>query len=292
MGPCVRQLRAVMTCFNRRALTLDCLDRFFANQVDGLMLAAIVVDDGSSDGTGDAICDRFGPRVQVIRGDGNLYWNGGMRVAMSRAMQDDADFILWLNDDTMIQPDAVAVMVRAHDDFVCRGDNAAIIAAAIADPVSGQLSYTGMRRIGSRWRPLAITRVEPGEEPQRCDTMNGNCVLLPRAVWQRLQNLDAGFAHGLGDFDYGLRATAMGIPILLAPGLLGSCPRNSDRGSFKDANLSLAERWQAITGRKGLPMREWAIYAKRHGGKLWPLYWIWPYLKVLLVGIRNHGTTQ
>jgi GT2 family glycosyltransferase len=288
----MRQLRAVLTCHNRRALTVGCLDRFFASQVEGLTLSAVVVDDGSSDGTGDEIASRFGSRVELIRGDGQYFWNGGMRAAMSLAMGADPDFILWLNDDTMIQSDTIAVMLRTHDDRIRLGDSTAIVVAAFADPVNGQLTYSGVRRIGSRWRPLVFQRVEPGAVPVRCDTMNGNCLLLPRSAWQRVQNLEAGFVHVLGDFDYGLRATAMGIPIWVAPGILGLCSRDGDRVKFKDSELTLSRRWRAITGTKGLPMRSWAIYTRRHAGFMWPLLWVSPYIKVLFAGRRNTGVPR
>jgi GT2 family glycosyltransferase len=288
----MRKLSAVLTCHNRRELSLSCLDRFFSSQVEGLELSALVVDDGSSDGTGDEVRRRFGPRVHVICGDGKLFWNGGMRVAMSWAMEADPDLILWLNDDTMIQPNTIAVMLHTLDERIRLGDSAAIVAAAFADPVSGELTYSGVRQIGSRWRPLAFQRVVPLDAPVRCDTMNGNCVLLPRATWQRVQNLEAGFVHVLGDFDYGLRATAMGIPIWLAPGILGLCSRNFDRGTFKDANMALARRWRAITGTRGLPMRDWAIYTRRHAGILWPLLWVWPYVKVLFSGMRKGDVSR
>lgn len=288
----MRQLLAVLTCHNRRAQTLACLDGLFASKVEGMRLSAVVVDDGSCDGTSDEVGRRFGAQVRVIRGDGQLFWNGGMRVAMARAMQSNPDFILWLNDDTIIKPCALTVMVRTHDARVRSGDSTAIVVAACASPVSGQLTYGGLRLNGSRWRRLALGPVEPSAEPLRCDTMNGNCVLLPRAVWQELRNLDEGFVHGLGDFDYGLRATAIGIPIWLAPGLLGHCARNSDSGSFKDAELSLTARWRAITGIRGVPMRAWALYVRRHGGALWPLYWVWPYIKVLVAGVGKIGLTR
>jgi GT2 family glycosyltransferase len=288
----MRNLVAVLTCHNRKLQTLACLERFFSSQVQGVRLTAVLVDDGSSDGTGDAVARRFGGQVDLIQGDGQFFWNGGMRVAMSRAMAANPDFILWLNDDTMIQPATIAVMLHTHDERVRLGDSTAIVVAAFADLTNGQLTYSGMRRLGSRWRPLAFRRVEPGYEPLRCDTMNGNCVLLPQAAWQSVQNFEAGFIHVLGDFDYGLRATAMGIPIWLAPGVLGTCSRDSERGTFKDAGLPVTRRWRAITGTKGLPMLAWAIYTRRHAGVLWPVYWAWPYVKVLLAGIRKSGAVR
>lgn len=35
--------------------------------------------------------------------------------------------------------------------------------------------------------------------------------------------------------------------------------------------------------RKGLPWRSWLIFTRRHTGVMWPLYFAWPYAKLLVV---------
>ncbi len=55
----------------------------------GLELSVYLVDDGSSDGTGDAVRQAY-PSVSVIRGDGTLFWNRGMRKAWEDALKKNA----------------------------------------------------------------------------------------------------------------------------------------------------------------------------------------------------------
>ncbi|MBS0446511.1 MAG: glycosyltransferase family 2 protein [Proteobacteria bacterium] len=280
----MRRVIAVLACHNRKAQTVACLEACFASARGHADASAVVVDDGSTDGTAAALTAAFPTGVEVLRGDGSLFWNGGMRRAMESAMAADPDFILWLNDDTTISPDALTVLLGTHDERSAAGDGpATIVVAAIADPDTGRLTYSGMRSQRVSWRPLALDLVVPQEgPPQRCDTMNGNCVLISRAAYRRLGNLSDRFVHGLGDLDYGLRASAQRVPVWLAPGVLGHCRRNAARGSFLDQTLPLGKRWQIITGPKGLPPRAWALYAQRYGGTLWPVHWAWPYVKVLL----------
>jgi hypothetical protein len=45
----------------------------------------------SSDGTSEAVCEAF-PQASILRGQGSLFWNGGMRVAFEAAMQRDRAF--------------------------------------------------------------------------------------------------------------------------------------------------------------------------------------------------------
>jgi len=44
------------------------------------------------------------------------------------------------------------------------------------------------------------------DEVQHCDTINGNCVLVPAQIANELGALESAYAHGMGDIDYGLRA--------------------------------------------------------------------------------------
>ena len=59
----------------------------------------IVVDDGSTDGTGDWIREHF-PKVIVLEGDGNLWYSASMNMGMKHAYEQmNADFIMvWEND--------------------------------------------------------------------------------------------------------------------------------------------------------------------------------------------------
>jgi hypothetical protein len=42
-----------------------------------------------------------------------------------------------------------------------------------------------------------------------------------------------------------------------------------------------------MMGRKGLPVRSWWRFTRKHGGVLWPLYFTWPYAKLIATGLRR-----
>jgi GT2 family glycosyltransferase len=275
---------AVLTCFNRRQLTLACLDALAeSSRAAAVDLSVVLVDDASTDGTAAAVRAQF-PWVEVIDGQGDLYWNRGMHQGFARALGRDADHYLWLNDDTHLVPAALSMLLDQSDALRRREGKPVVMVGATVGRDSGKLSYGG-RVARDRLRPFNYTLVWSEREPVPCQAMEGNCVLIPREIANRVGNLDPTFEHAMGDTDYGLRVLAAGYKLYVAQGIVGHCSVNPTGGTYFDSSLPLARRWKLIRSRKGLPVRSWLHFTRRHGGVLWPLHFAWPYARVLLSGL-------
>ena len=220
-GGTTTRVAAVLTAYNRRDLTLACLRSLQAQQLPGVTLDLFVLDDASSDGTSEQIAEQF-PEVTLLHGNGQLYWNGGMRRAFAAAMAGDYDYYLWMNDDTHLDDGALAVLLDTECRLRAGGEGALIVAGSTRHPETGELTYGGVVH-PYRWRPLKSVLVQPGDTPSPCDTMNGNVALISRAVVQRVGNVDPAFVQQMADFDYGLRARAAGCSVWVAPGTVGTC---------------------------------------------------------------------
>jgi len=277
---------AVLTCFNRKPLTLACLEALAASaRRAGVSLGAVLVDDASTDGTAAAVRERF-PWVEVIEGSGALFWNRGMHLGFARALQREADHYLWINDDTHLVPEALPNLLGQHAALAASLGAPAIVVGATAERDSGTVSYGG-RIAPSRLRPFNYRLVHSDRQPTPCEAIEGNCVLISRSIALRVGNLDPVFEHAMGDTDYGLRARALGIPAYVASGIVGHCSPNPRGGTYFDTSLPLRTRWKLVRSRKGLPVRSWRHFCRRHGGALWPVHFAWPYAKVLLTGLRS-----
>lgn len=279
------RLAVLMTCHNRRAKTLACLENLFKQKISSnVEIQVYLVDDGSSDGTGDAVRINY-PVVKIIQGSGDLFWNGGMRLAFREAMKYDYDYYLWLNDDTMLYPTAIDTLFTTSESLIQQGHTQAIIVGSTQDPITGVLSYGGVIN-SCWWHPLKFQLVEPSEEIKPCLTINGNCVFIPREVVQIVGNLDSTFIHSTGDIDYGLRTYQQGGSVWVAPGYVGTCEFNGLRHqAWDEPNLTLRQRWQKINQPRGLPIYEWKVFARRHAGLIWPIYWLIPYARLLVKSV-------
>jgi GT2 family glycosyltransferase len=279
----------ILTTFNRRETTLGCL-RALQESADlaQVSLSAVVVDDRSTDGTAAAIEAAF-PWARVLHGDGDLFWCRGMHRAFAAALAVGHEHYLWLNDDTVLAPDALLRLFDCHAQLARVRLAPVIVVGATHDPTTLQPTYGG-ERIPSRWRPLRVVSLAPSAAPQRCDSMTGNIALVSAEVAALVGNLDPAFEHAMGDTDYALRARAAGVEIWLAPGVLGTCSRNQPAGTYHDATLPFSVRWRMMLSRKGLPWRSWFRLARRHGGLFWPLSFAWPYAKFFAsaIGTATH----
>ena len=274
------RIAVLITSYNRCRKTLECLSALFDSKLsEGVSLHVVLVDDGSTDDTVESVIKAF-PQVEIINGDGNLFWNRGMHLAFARALEVGFDHYLWLNDDTVLYTDAIKRLLITSNDLFSKLNCACIVVGSTEDD-DGQLSYGGSIAI-NRLRRFQYRKVWSLDHSVECEVMNGNCVLIPHEVTALVGNIDASFEHAMGDIDYALRARAVGVPVYVAPGIIGKCSNNLLTNTFYDVKLSFSKRWMHITSRKGLPPASWYLFTRRHGGVLWPLYFAWPYLKVLL----------
>jgi len=274
-----KSIAVLITCHNRKDKTLACLNSILHDQyLIGINLKIFLVDDGSTDATGNAVCSNF-PEVIVLQGDGTLYWNGGMRLAYKIAKKEGYDYYLWLNDDVKLYPNAIAKLIDTSVS-IKKNTTPSIIVGSMQDPETGNLTYSGNRK--KNWySPLSYKRIEPKNFPVPCDAINGNCVLIPHAIAEMVGNLSKEFTHGAGDYDYSLRAKKLGFTSYVAPGYFGTCKQNTIAGSCQDKSLPLKVRGRIITRPTALPpAKEWMLFARRHAGLLWPFYWARTYVRI------------
>jgi GT2 family glycosyltransferase len=279
-------IAAVMTCFNRKDKTEACLNALFGAAdmlADRVRLRVIVTDDGSTDGTSEMLRHHF-PQVEVLHGHGGLFWNGGMRLAFDRALEQGHDFYLWVNDDTNLYPDCLEHLLATHDELLASTGRRGLVVGSTCNK-EGKVSYGGLRRKADG-KALQFCLMEPTAQPQSCDSSNGNCLLVSADAARQLGNLEKAFVHNMGDLDYGLRATKAGIPLWVMPGFVGECDHDHTiEGSYLDKSLPLSVRWRKVLSPKELSPRAWGVFCRRHAGPWWPVYWVWPYAKVVITAI-------
>jgi GT2 family glycosyltransferase len=107
----------------------------------------------------------------------------------------------------------------------------------------------------------------PNSFYQNADYCNGNCVLVPRNVFDKLGNLDPIFHHALGDFDYSLRARCIDIAIYISPEFIGNCERHESEPQWQSSAFRISERLKKLyLPSSGCNPYEFFIFERRHNG--------------------------
>lgn len=239
-----------------------------------------MTDDGSTDGTSDAVRRDY-PRVTIQEGSGTLFWGGGMRKSMEAALGGDFDYILWLNDDVELLPGSVQALVRSAESKHALAQPSVIV-GSMADGSTQRLSYGGFDRKHS-WHPTKLARVSPLPNAMvECDTINGNCVLIPREIVDEVGLIDKHFPHQLGDIDYGFRVRRAGYGISVAPSIVGYCSENSASPKWAEPGVPLLARVKSLLSPLGRPIAPHAIFMWRYAGVLGLLLFAASFAKVVV----------
>lgn len=269
----------LLTTFNRKQITLSCLEKLKNQEVsENVHLKIFLTDDGSSDGTADAVRNLY-PDVNVYLGDGAMFWAGGMRNSWKKALSSQADYYLLLNDDTILTKNAVSVMLNYYTSANNKSSKPAICIGSTVNQYTGKISYGG-RRLNSKvyWNKGYFMHSET--EYLNCDVANANIMLVPWEIVNDIGILSDTFTHGLADYDYTLKAKKAGYDLVVAPGFLGSCV--DDHGNnWKSGNTSLKERIVYLKNPKGLAYKEYLSFIKEHFPLSYPSAFLKLWIKTL-----------
>jgi GT2 family glycosyltransferase len=208
-------LTVVVLNWNNLQDTVECLDSLARVLHPGLR--TLLVDNGSTDGSETALRERF-PHLAILQTGTNLGFAGGNNAGIRRALQDGADLVLLLNNDTTVDA----------------GFASALVDAVQADPRAGMacpkillhdrpdvLWYAGAsfhpwlgwgrhRGHGQRDQGQFDLAGETGR-PTGC------ALLVTRAFCERVGLLREDFFCYAEDLEWGLRARSAGFSILYVP---------------------------------------------------------------------------
>lgn len=101
----------VIPVLNRWSFTFKCIQSLL--EQDYKKLKVVIVDHGSTDGTLENIASQF-PSVVLLNGNLDMWWSAAVNLGISHAMDQDAEFIVTLNNDTVPKPDFISRLVDAY----------------------------------------------------------------------------------------------------------------------------------------------------------------------------------
>ena len=227
MSEPLTKVALVIPVYNRRDTTLQALKSLSRIDKRELDVRVYIVDDGSTDGTSDAIREHY-PDTHLIQGDGTLHYAAGTNRGISAALEWEPDYIVAMNDDAVF-----------HEQFLQR-----MIATARKHPRSivGALLLLWNEphkvfQVGQVWNtwkggwqiPEDLTAFRVPQTAFEVECIVGNCVLFPTGAIRECGLMDEKkFPHGWGDAQYLMRMRKGGWKLLIEPKAYVWCEPNTN----------------------------------------------------------------
>ncbi len=202
--------------YNSREDTLDCLRSLEHLTYPSVQI--IAVDNGSTDGSVPAIRAAY-PNITLIDTGKNLGFTGGNNVGIKYALDHGADYVMLLNNDTIIAPDMIDLMIEPMENDPTIGVSGPTIyyydapdtiwsAGGVIDWKRGITSMVGLNQ---------EDKAQFGFKPIPVDFVTGCAILARRAVWEGVGLLDDKFFMYYEETEWCVRATRAGYKIVHVP---------------------------------------------------------------------------
>ena len=197
----------------------------------GFDVHIIVVDDGSNDGTREAIHKQF-PTVEVITGDGNLWYTAGTNRGIQAALIRKPDYILAINNDQVFDAQALKRLIRCAQQ-----NNKSVIGALLLDWIRPEhVMATGVRWntwYGGWQHPQSLTAWNVSGNAWEVEIIVGNCVLYPTEAIEQVGLMNEKLFPMYGDVEYTPRMRRNGWRLLIETSAYVWCQPNSTPSSLR-----------------------------------------------------------
>lgn len=199
---------------NRRADTLACLESLAKSTYRNVK--TIVLDNSSTDGSVDAIQVAF-PEVQIMNLTQNLGYAGNNNVGIAEAIKQRADWILVLNEDTILDPDCLSELVKTGESNPKIG----IVGPMVYHYDEPTMIQSAGGMLGKYWQSHHLCQNEPDrgqfQAPHRVEWISGCALMLRRAVIEQVGALDANFFIYWEETEWCIRTARGGWEIYHVP---------------------------------------------------------------------------
>lgn len=230
------KVEIVTPVHNRREETLQFLRSLARCVKTGIQAHVIVVDDGSTDGTAEAIARDF-PDVEIIHADGNLWYTAGANRGIQAALRHDPDYVLSVNNDSIFDENCILNMVRCAERYPKSVVGSLLLDWSTPHKIFQVAPRWELIRGGYRhWRNQTVWTVP--DRPWEVELIVGNCVLFPADAVREVGLMDEKHLAQYGDAEYTPRMRRAGWRLIIEPTARTFCKPNDLITGFRKMPLS------------------------------------------------------
>src|SRR5947207_10238994 len=182
-------------------------------------VGVLAVDDASADGSNELLVQALG-EGRVLRHDIRVGLSRCFDEAVAHPVAAEADFVLLLHDDAVLDPEAIARLVEAT--MLAGAERVGIVGAKIVDwDHPRRLRDVGRSAdlFGHPYSALQAEEIDQGQFDRVLEVLSvDSCAMLvAREVWQTSGLFDERLGDDDGDLDLCWRARIAGFNVLMTP---------------------------------------------------------------------------
>jgi GT2 family glycosyltransferase len=245
--PALSSVDIILINWNSREDTLHALESIASQVATTPEAGVIVVDNGSTDGSVEAIRSRWN-NVRVAVHERNRGFTGGIRSGVAAS---NADYVVFLNNDAIAEPGWLAALVAAIE---ASSADVISVAGKIIDPSGTRVDFIEgiMTFDGHAFQRDFRRRIDEAHEPARGAELLFACggnMIVRREAFLQLGGFDDDYFAYLEDVDFGWRAWLSGHRVIYEPGAVvrHKSSATSDRiGNFERGVLFVRNAIQTM----------------------------------------------
>jgi GT2 family glycosyltransferase len=179
-----------------------------------------VVDNGSEGNDARALEEKFRDYAHVVRNDRNYGYTGGNNIGI-RYVSDRSspDYVLILNNDTIVAPDFLDRMIKTAESDASIGiAGPKVYYHKFPDRIQSAGARVNMRT--GQASLIGVKEVDSGQydKQREVDYVIGCCLLIKREVIQKVGLFDESYFCYWDETDYCFRAREAGYKVVYVPG--------------------------------------------------------------------------
>lgn len=206
----------VVVNYNGHDYTDECLASLL--QIDRPEARVALVDNGSTDGSGERLRQKYGDRIVYLPLPVNLGVTGGNNAGIDHALRHGFDYVMFLNNDTVVVPDFLGRMIEAS-----RREGGALVVPKIIcffdqtrlDHFIGT-EFNWLTGQPLDYRPYPLDRPELNRRT-KIRVASTCCLLVPAGLFGRIGRMDEKYFMYYDDSDFTIQAARAGCEIVYEP---------------------------------------------------------------------------
>lgn len=273
---------AVILHFGDSNITNKCLKSVLENEKE--IKKIVIVNNDSSKFKIQPIrqaqgkSSKLSPKLKIINNKKNLGYAGGMNMGIKYALSNEADYILLLNNDTILEESFLKDLIKRMEG----DEKIGIGSPAVKFKKEGKVVYDLGGRINMLYGRTRhdeidekeILRYAQNDELEEVDYVSGCCMLIKKEVFKKVGFFDENFFLYYEDVDFCLRSKRKGFKTIIFPSL--SIFHDLSKTTGKNSRLSILNQTKSAL-----------IFGKKHLGSKFLFNFLFVLAQSLIFSMKN-----